>query len=238
MATTERVDLYHNDAGFHRADGVLEELAEYRISAVLWERYCKARAALEAVEAYIERSAQKPIVVAPDQEDAFRRAAKPGAWIVVRQPEAVIVPPVEEAVAEVVGFNPPPAPPAPAEEKPKRKRPAACPQRGGLPHTPMRYVITDGMSVYDSGRKRVDGLCQCGERIPDVRCPHQQQTPDHLNRPSCKWCGALIIKAGFVDNRDANGAVDTSKGASGGVPTGFSAGSDNTIIKSAYRVEE
>lgn len=197
---------------------VVSEDADIRVPAPLWKRYVDARAKLASVQAELDARAERPLVVAPEQESVMRAAARPGVWIVVRQPAS--------QAADTASYAPPPA----ADERfdpqqvvvpfdssaagpsqpERRKRPplGPCAARSNLPHQSVRYAVTTAASVYYPGRKRVDGICQCGLRIADVRCPHQHQKPG-VKVPTCAWCDhVLVVGAGLVDNRDANGNPD------------------------------
>lgn len=237
------IDLYDaGEDGFYLADE--EHEATLRVAPIAWQRYQAAVNKLADMTEALEKSAQRPVYVTPDQEESVRAIAKADAWIVVRE----LAPVVREVAAVSVGVDeagaavalpaPPAVPDAPAPEAPRRPRPASCAERSGLPHTSLRYVLTDGWSVYDPGRKRVDGLCQCGERIPDVKCPHQKQMPDVMP-PTCAWCNQqLVSNAGIIDNRKGGGSVITGGGARDdkvALPIPVGADSDDPRVKSAYR---
>jgi hypothetical protein len=70
-----------------------------------------------------------------------------------------------------------------------------CPALGGKPHRPVRHqLMSDG---------RVDGICACGRRLKNIKCPHQHTELSRDRRSVlCTWCKkALIGGAGIVDNR-------------------------------------
>ena len=233
---SELVELYQNGDDYELApDGA----GSLRIPKALWTRFAKATAALAAVEAEISKVALRPVYVTPEQEEAIRAVAKPGAWIVVRESTYNIttapIPDDDDFAAVPLAPMPPEQPPA---GPPKRPRPAACAARGGLPHGVLRYVITDGMSVYDPGRVRVDGLCQCGERIPDVKCPHQKQESDAMGRPACKWCRKVLVAgAGVIDNRKPQGHGGGARDPNVAIPIDPD-NPDNPQNKFAYRAPE
>ena len=220
--TVQKVELIDDEEGFvvtEDGDGDL------RVSSALFARYKKAGLALLAIEKEIEEKAERPVYVTADQEEQIRAIAQPGTWIVVRE----LPPPAQDApftgpptpdtpLAMVFSGSidgPPPAPVVPAGP-PQRPRPARCHARGGLPHANLRFVITEEMSVYDPGRIRIDGLCQCGHREPDVKCPHQKQKLNSANQKACAMCNAVLgSSAGAIDNRNPawvgrspNGAAD------------------------------
>ena len=187
----------------------------HRVGAIPFGEYRALKEQAADLEEMLLIAATTPVYVTPDQEESIRAIARDDAWIVVREAEPVRVvslPVVQEVPAAAppqpgeLPVAPPPAPPAP-EPVYKAVIRQRCEARGGLPHTVLRYVITDEQSQW-SGHKRVDGLCQCGLRIPDVPCPHQKQTPDSRKRPMCQWCNKLIIASGFVDNRLPDGGRD------------------------------
>ena len=211
------IDMSRNYVEVHADDGGFDMSREptHRVDAQAYSEWCALRAKLGALQEMMLEAAVTPVYVTPEQEESIRAIAKDDAWIVVREAEPVRVVSLP-VVQEVPAASPPQpgelpvaAPPTPAAPEPVyqailRQR---CEARGGLPHTVLRYVITDEMSLW-SGHKRVDGLCQCGTRIPDVPCPHQKQTPDSRKRPMCAWCNKLIINSGFVDNRLPDGGLD------------------------------
>ena len=225
--TVQKVELIDDEEGFvvtEDGDGDL------RVSSALFARYKKAGLALLAIEKEIEEKAERPVYVTADQEEQIRAIAQPGTWIVVRElpqpaqdaPYAGIsVADWEAALAAVL--LPPVTPPPPAPEPPAapagppvRPQPGRCHARGGLPHANLRFVITEELSVYAPGRIRVDGLCQCGHREPDVKCPHQKQKLNSANQKACAMCNAVLgSSAGAIDNRNPawggrspNGAAD------------------------------
>lgn len=214
--------------------------ADLRVPEALHKRYVLAKGKLAAVEAELRARAEKPLVVSPDQEEAMRAAARPGTWIVVREPivrpgENIAEDTIPRLLVEALGheLNEAAPPPPEPEGPPKRPPLGRCPSRGNMPHTVMRYVQTDTGSVYFPGRKRIDGLCQCGLRIADVKCPHMKQTLVG-QVPTCAWCGHRIIaQAGNIDNRDANGAPDPK------IPTliPIGAAGDDPAVRTAFRVE-
>ena len=108
--------------------------------------------------------------------------------------------------------------------------------RGGLPHTALRYVYTEAPSVYDVGRVRVDGLCQCGERIPDVKCPHMKMELNSAGQPACRNCHAQLgSSAGAIDNRNlAWGGMSAGGAANPHIPLPVPAFADEAP-KDAYR---
>ena len=220
--TVEKIELIDDEEGFvvtEDGDGDL------RVSSALFARYKKAGLALLAIEKEIEEKAERPVYVTADQEEQIRAIAQPGTWIVVRE----LPPPAQDApftgpltpdtpldaVFPSMLPEPPPAPVVPAGP-PQRPRPARCHARGGLPHANLRFVITEELSVYDPGRIRIDGLCQCGHREPDVKCPHQKQKLNSANQKACAMCNAVLgSSAGAIDNRNPawggrspNGAAD------------------------------
>ena len=206
---------------------------DLRVGQLRWAAYLKAHETLRKAEKAMLDHATTPVFVTPDQEDTIRAIAKPGAWIVVKEPTLVFdltaSPAVPEADLDAVPLAPaPPVPVVPAGP-PQRPRFGSCPARSGLPHAALRYILTDEMSQYDAGCKRVDGLCQCGTRLPDVACPHQKQQPDGLKRPSCAWCHKLIVASGFVDNRLPDGKLDPR------IKLAVNAASDGKDAPGAYR---
>ena len=220
--TVQKVELIDDEEGFvvtEDGDGDL------RVSSALFARYKKAGLALLAIEKEIEEKAERPVYVTADQEEQIRAIAQPGTWIVVRElpPPAQDAPftgpltpdtPLDTVFSGSID-EPPPAPVVPAGP-PQRPRPARCHARGGLPHANLRFVITEEPSVYDPGRIRIDGLCQCGHREPDVKCPHQKQKLNSANQKACAMCNAVLgSSAGAIDNRNPswggrspNGAAD------------------------------
>lgn len=210
----EYVDVLCDDGGEYQ-EAADPTQATLRVTRAVWDRYCKAVGAMRGAAMQIEKSAKRPVYCTPEQEEALRSVAKPGAWIVVREaaPLALVATPVTAdepvAVESTEPMAEPPAPP-PDPGPPRRPRPGPCAQRGGLQHTALRYVITEAMSEYDIGRMRIDGLCSCGERIPDVRCPHQKQVLDEITKsPMCAWCRQRLVSgAGVVDNRKPDGSRD------------------------------
>ena len=225
--TVQKVELIDDEEGFvvtEDGDGDL------RVSSALFARYQKAGLALLAIEKEIEEKAERPVYVTPDQEAAMRAAVRPGTWIVVKDVQMVesgepgdqqVLPPPGPATPVEADVQATPsalfAPPTPVGP-PERPRPGRCNARGGLPHANLRFVITEEMSVYDPGRIRIDGLCQCGHREPDVKCPHQKQKLNSANQKACAMCNAVLgSSAGAIDNRNpawsgrsANGAADPS----------------------------
>ena len=204
-------DIKKTPVGYVQASG---DDAEMRVPAALWTKYGAAKAKLAAALAAMETGAVRPLYVTPDQEDAIRAAVKPGTWIVVRAAEPIPVP--AQTIQEAAALDPAPAaPPAPPAGPPERPRPGRCMARGGLPHTALRYVYTDAPSMYDIGRTRVDGLCQCGERIPDVKCPHMKMELNSANQPACRNCHAQLgSNAGAIDNRNLAWGGMSPQGAS------------------------
>ena len=207
------IEVYVGPKGLELGDQ--EHDPTHRVNSSALSEYRALRDQLADLEEMMLAASVRPVYVTPEQEEAIRAIAKEDAWIVVREAEPVRVVSVP-VVQEVPAASPPqagelpiPAPPVAAAPEPVYKAilRQRCEARGGLPHTVLRYVITDEMSQW-SGHKRVDGLCQCGTRIPDVPCPHQKQTPDAKKRPMCQWCNKLIINSGFVDNRMPDGAQD------------------------------
>jgi len=222
--TVEKIELIDDEEGFvvtEDGDGDL------RVSSALFARYKKAGLALLAIEKEIEEKAERPVYVTADQEEQIRAIAQPGTWIVVRElprppSDAPCAGPIT-ADTDVAVLFPPVTPPLPAPEPPAapagppvRPQPGRCHARGGLPHANLRFVITEEPSVYDPGRIRVDGLCQCGHREPDVKCPHQKQKLNSANQKACAMCNAVLgSSAGAIDNRNLawsgrspNGAAD------------------------------
>lgn len=213
---------------------------DMRIPQPVWNRYVAAKAKLAAAISAMETAAVRPVYVTPDQEEAIRAAVKPGTWIVVRvhEPISVAAPAEtlqEQAVTASVeeGGSPPPFV---AAGPPERPRPGRCAARGGLPHTSLRYVYTDAPSVYDPGRVRVDGLCQCGERIVDVKCPHMKTELNQQRQVACRNCRAQLgSSAGAIDNRNLAWGGMSSAGASNPhVPLPVPAFSDEAP-RDAYR---
>lgn len=215
------VEVVLDEFGF-RLPGDAEQ-ATHRLPLVRWKAYeVRRKAWVKFEDEEIER-AEKPVYVTPDQEPAVRAIAQPGAWIVVREVEvrapaghdshSPATGSLTPAEADVQAAPPAPEPPAaPAEDRyaaGKRVLRQRCTARSGLNHSVARWVITEIPG-------RVDGLCQCGLRIPDVQCPHQQQEikPGQQN-PSCKLCGKPITAdAGVINNMrppgQGGGAVDLS----------------------------
>jgi hypothetical protein len=242
---TEYVELIKDDGGDYHLSPTPDD-AMLRVTPAAWTKYVNAQAAMKAAAVQVEKTAKRPVFCTPEQLDALRSVAKPGAWIVVREVEQGAPPSAVHAAGEngrqdagsslslVLPVELPPAAPA-------RPRPGPCPQRGGLPHTCMRYAITDGYSEYDKGRIRIDGICQCGQRIPDVKCPHQKQELNENKQPACKWCRKVLVQgAGVIDNRTGEGIgggqVDPNKPTP--IPTGLRQGDDDPRIKFAYRAGE
>lgn len=223
---------------------VVADDADLRVPAGLWKRYVDARAKLAAVDAELGVRAEKPLVVTPDQESVMRAAVRPGTWIVVREPVARVgdipsaptPPDAEGSVGEPVSLVDAPVVSMVPEPPGPQKRPplGPCQARSGLVHSPTSYVVTEASSVYYPGRVRVDGVCRCGLRIADVRCPHQKQQPGVLP-PRCAWCQHVIIaRSGMIDNRDANGKPDPNKPTL--IPIGASG--DDHEVKFAFRSED
>ena len=189
--------------------------ADLRVSTAAWDRYVTAKSRLAAALAAMETGAVRPLYVSPDQEEAIRAAVKPGTWIIVREPEPVPASPAQTLLEAAVAPAESPAPAAAPAGPPERPRPARCAARGGLPHTALRYVYTDAPSVYDVGRTRVDGLCQCGERIPDVKCPHMKTELNSAGQVACRNCHAQLgSNAGAIDNRNLAWGGMSPQGAS------------------------
>ena len=211
---------------------------DMRIPQPVWNRYVAAKAKLAAAISAMETGAVRPLYVSPDQEEAIRAAVKPGTWIIVREPEPVPAAPAQTLLEAAVDPGPQadivaaPAPTGP----PERPRPGRCAARGGLPHTALRYVYTDAPSVYDVGRTRVDGLCQCGERIPDVKCPHMKTELNSAGQVACRNCHAQLgSNAGAIDNRNLAWGGMSPQGASNPhIPLPVPAFSDEAP-KDAYR---
>lgn len=214
-----------------------------RVSGELWKQYVAATKKLNDLTAKITERSDEPIFVTPDQEAAFRKAARLGAWIVVRS-EGM------EGRADSVGHapeSPSSAIPTVAEPSPQKQSlidPAVdippeppswrtilrqrCPDRKGLPHQILHYVVTD---------QRVDGLCQCGLRIANVPCPHRKQKAGPNGDPTCEMCNQPIIKqTGFVDNRSGKDGAFADPNKPLPVPTGAaSPGDKNNVAPRAYR---
>ena len=220
----ELVEIIADGEGYREVHE--HEQGTYRVGQLRWATYVKARTALLKAERSMEDNATRPVFVTPDQEEAIRSVAKPHAWIVVQEPEEPRLDILEPELAQVreaaILFPPipppPPAPPVP-EGPPQPPSPQSygrCEARGGLPHAALRFVITETPSVYYPGKTRIDGLCQCGYRIPDVKCPHQKQELNARLQPACKMCHAQLgSNAGAIDNRNMqwrgtspNGAAD------------------------------
>ena len=191
---------------------------DIRVSLAAWKKYTAAKAALAAAISSMETAAVRPLYVSPDQEEAIRAAVKPGTWIIVRDAEQLLLvapTPAETLQEAAVAPAESPAPAAAPAGPPERPRPARCAARGGLPHTALRYVYTDAPSVYDVGRTRVDGLCQCGERIPDVKCPHMKTELNSAGQVACRNCHAQLgSNAGAIDNRNLAWGGMSPQGAS------------------------
>lgn len=232
--------LEANDGFRFAEDG---EVGTHRVPAELWDKYSEAMGALLLLEDEIEAKATQPVYVTPDQEKALRSQLKRGAWIVVREPGAVpsvqqrapVLVPVEEVVPLSAAAPPVGPPPAPVDRYAEGDRVmrASCAARSGLPHTIARYVITDIPG-------RVDGLCQCGLRIPDVRCPHTKQKLVD-GQPTCKACGYHVVSgAGVINNaRPAGyggGAPDPNVKLP--VPVDFGGGKDQNAISRAFRSQD
>jgi len=224
--------LEANDGFRFAEDG---EVGTHRVPAELWGKYSEAMGALLLLEDEIEAKATQPVYVTPDQEKVLRSQLKRGAWIVVRE----LPPPAQDA--PLTGPQPlPPAPPvgpppAPVDRYAEGDRVmrASCAARSGLPHTIARYVITDIPG-------RVDGLCQCGLRIPDVRCPHTKQKLEG-GQPTCIACGYHVVSgAGVINNaRPAGyggGAPDPNVKLP--VPVDFGGGKDQNAISRAFRSQD
>ena len=205
-------DIKKTPVGYVQASG---DDAEMRVPAALWTKYGAAKAKLAAAISAMETGAVRPLYVTPDQEDAIRAAVKPGTWIIVREPEPVPASPAQTLLEAAVAPAESPAPAAAPAGPPERPRPARCAARGGLPHTALRYAYTDAPSVYDVGRTRVDGLCQCGERIPDVKCPHMKTELNSAGQVACRNCHAQLgSNAGAIDNRNLAWGGMSPQGAS------------------------
>ncbi len=244
MAGLELIELIAVEGGYELAG---DRPAELRVGKGLWERYLLANGRLVAAVDTIEKAAVRPVYVTPEQEAAVRAIAKPDAWIVVRDAEAAhddyvhVEAPVSSGpvLPDVANEAPQETTPAPSEpEKPKRPPIGRCEQRGGLPHAVLRYVLTETPSEFFPGRTRIDGLCQCGERIPDVTCPHQKQEPDALKRPRCAWCKKLIVgSVGVIDNRKPQGYGGGSPDPNVRTPVPINAGKGDSFPE-AYRAPE
>jgi hypothetical protein len=219
---------------------VVPDDADKRVPAALHKRYIDAQAKLHAVMAEMDVRAERPLVVTPDQEPVMRAAVRPGTWIVVRAatPAPADEPaPVASGAPESDGGKPATlteveeaVPPA----APKRPALGPCPSRSNLPHAPARYALTEAQSVYFPGRVRVDGICVCGLRIADVKCPHQKQRLVN-KRPTCEWCNKPIVSmAGNIDNRAPDGSVNPA------IPTliPIGAAGDDPAVKQAFRTSE
>ena len=232
------VEVVLDEFGF-RLPGDAEQ-ATHRLPLVRWKAYeARRKAWVKFEDEEIER-AEKPVYVTPDQEPAVRAIAKPGAWVVVQDAEYVRVVSLPADVPAQPGEQPVATPPvaaqpaAPAEDRyaaGKRVLRQRCTARSGLNHSVDRWVITEIPG-------RVDGLCQCGLRIPDVQCPHQQQEikPGQKN-PSCKLCGKPITAdAGVINNMrppgQGGGAVDLS------VRTPVPVAMGSAAPRNAYRPSE
>lgn len=215
--TVQKVELIDDEEGFvvtEDGDGDL------RVSSALFARYQKAGLALLAIEKEIEEKAERPVYVTADQEEQIRAIAQPGTWIVVREMDHPLrdnfTGPITLDTVFPPPTPPPPVPPPAPAGPPVRPQPGRCHARGGLPHANLRFVITEELSVYDPGRIRIDGLCQCGHREPDVKCPHQKQKLNSANQKACAMCNAVLgSSAGAIDNRNPawggrspNGAAD------------------------------
>ena len=198
----EMVELVLGEDGWELAD----DAGDIRVSQTSWNRYTKAHAALAGIKAEIAKTAVRPVYCTPEQEEALRSVAKPGAWIVVREqtPEVAVQ---QRDVAAAGSSAPEPLESAPAPSgPPQRPVIGACPRRGGLPHQPARFAYTDAVSVYFPGLKRVDGICQCGMTIADVQCPHMKQQDEDGRGPRCRNCGKFLVShAGVIDNRNLGG---------------------------------
>jgi len=185
----------------------------HRVEVIAFGEYRALKEQAADLEEMLLIAATTPVYVTPEQEESIRSIARDDAWIVVREaaPVRVVSLPVVQEVPAASPAQPgelpvaaPPAPAAPAYQAILRQR---CEARGGLPHTVLRHILTDEQSQW-SGHKRVDCLCQCGLRIPDIQCPHQNQKPDSKRRPACAACGKLMIASGVVDNRKPDGSRD------------------------------
>lgn len=215
-----------------------------RVSGELWKQYVAATKKLNDLTAKITERGDEPVFVTPDQEAAFRKASRPGAWIVVRSegmegradslghapesPYSAIPKVVEPSPQPLVDpADVPPEPAAPSYQSILRQR---CPDRKGLPHQILHYVITDQPG-------RIDGLCQCGLRIPNVQCPHRKQKAGPNGDPTCEMCNQPIIKqTGFIDNRSGKDGAFADPNKPLPVPTGAaSPGDKNNIAPRAYR---
>lgn len=191
------------------------DVADLRVSEAAWRRFQTARARYQLAWASLAEHGQRPVVVSPEQEESIRAAARPGTWIVVR---AVVSPP-EADVLEVVTADvsarasnapelalvessaEPPTAEAPAGPA-TRPSDGPCPTRGGLGHQVDRAILTAELSQWFPPLQRVDGLCRCGQRLYDVRCPHPGQQPGD-KVPTCAWCRkVLVANAGFNNNWD------------------------------------
>ena len=199
----EMVELFLGEDGWELAD----DTADIRVSQTLWNRYTKAHSALAGVKAEISKTAVRPVYCTPEQEEALRSVAKPGAWIVVREQTALTIPEVPPGLLDEQPRTDQPVPSAPVPAGPPQ-RPAIgqCAARGGLPHQPQRFAYTEAWSVYFPGLKRVDGICKCGMTIADVQCPHMKQQDEDGRGPRCRNCGKFLVShAGVIDNRNLGG---------------------------------
>ncbi len=191
---------------------------DLRVSAADWNRYVAVKVKLAAALAAIEMGAVRPLYVTTDQYDAFKAATKPGTWIVVRELERVVeASPTPASTPTPAEADAQAAPPVPAPAGPPvRPRDGRCTARSGLPHNTRSWVVTEEASTYHPGRLRVDGICQCGERLIDVGCPHPHQEMNRAGQAQCRDCKMQMgSQAGAIDNRNLawrgtspNGAAD------------------------------
>jgi hypothetical protein len=221
MAEEDLEVCYNSQKGFF----IPEEGDEptHRCNPVKFGEYLALITALAAAEVQLLTECETPVYVTPDQEQAIRSIARDDAWIIVRG-IADAPPPVAEVTNDLsadVATVPSSPEVDPAQEWRKILR-QPCLERGGLPHALLRYVLTD-----EPGR--IDGLCQCGLRIPWVPCPHQHQQLRN-KKPTCADCGKILVGgAGFVDNRSADGKPDPN------VRLAVGAASDGKDSPHAYR---
>lgn len=140
----ETVDLIKDDGGDYHLAGDAD--ATLRVGKAAWTKYVNALASMKSAALQIEKTATRPVYCTPEQEEALRSVAKPGAWIVVREQGSPpsTVPLVadgstvdengrpEDSGSSLSLVVPAVAPPPPGP--PRRPRPGRCPYRGGLPH--------------------------------------------------------------------------------------------------------
>ena len=212
---------------------VAPDEADFRVPSGLWNRYLAVSAKAAAVAAEVRSRSEEPLVAEPNQIDSLRAAVRPGTWIVVRESEPVEpAAPTHPVAPALVTSEVPPAQAPPTT--PQRPALGRCAERSNLPHAPARYAITEAQSVYFPGHVRIDGICDCGLRIADVKCPHQKQVLKG-DRPACLWCGHILVsRAGNIDNRRADGSADPN------IPTliPIGAAGDSPEVKQAFRAAE